>query len=296
MFSPYSYHAAVYGDDWRPDRRNWRDKSDAAIRRENQAKALFDQFLTQCESSSNFPVTKEVVPPDVHLTDACWKSFREYVTSKGCTTKRRAATPQERIESKDHRKGKLYVISVTVPVHPSQAKALMEDKKRKAAAAKEKREEKAKLAAEEAVRVRERKVAEERQLQAKIKEEYAAVVASLDDSERKKEIFADHNAKNEENKEEEVVASPLKKRLKTAPITTLSVPRERMLQHAENVYQDRVVEIFNEMCNEKIQERQKLLSELDERIQAKEETLKQEAREYCDQVKKTIMEMAGAGE
>jgi hypothetical protein len=68
-------------------------KSDAALRRENHAKALFDGFLQEAESMTTFPVTTdELVPASVHLTDLCWKSFTEDVVDKGCTTKRRLAT------------------------------------------------------------------------------------------------------------------------------------------------------------------------------------------------------------
>jgi hypothetical protein len=131
-------------DHYGPNRSNWREKSDAAVRRATQAKRLFDEFLEKQGQETTFPVTQEVVPPAVHLTDACWKTFKKYVTSKGCTTKRREATREERIASKDSRNGKMYVISVTCPTNPS----LLEEQKQKDAAALEEQKKKAAAAAE----------------------------------------------------------------------------------------------------------------------------------------------------
>jgi hypothetical protein len=60
-----------------------------------------------------------------HLADACWNkdilksnmSFRTDVLRT--TTKRGEANREERIASEETRKqGKVYVISITIPVHP----------------------------------------------------------------------------------------------------------------------------------------------------------------------------------
>jgi hypothetical protein len=70
-------------------------KSDAALRRENHAKALFDGFLQEAESMTTFPVTMdELVPASIHLTDVCWKSFKESVVDKAYTTKNDASSRQ----------------------------------------------------------------------------------------------------------------------------------------------------------------------------------------------------------
>jgi len=107
-----------YGDG--VDRSGWSDKSAAALRRECQAKQLFKDFLEECKDKPHaaFPVTQEVVPCKVHLTNACWASFKRSVVAKGCKAKRREATVQERIASKDKRKSRMYVISITCPVNP----------------------------------------------------------------------------------------------------------------------------------------------------------------------------------
>lgn len=155
------------GDDFGPNRRNWADKSEAALRRERTAISLFTAFIGKCTglSETDFPVTEEVVKANTHLTDACWKSFRKTVEARGCKAKRREATIQERIESKDKRKGKLYVISVTCPVHPSK----VEEEKKKARLAAERKAQKAKEDREE----RERLAVLH---QTQVKEEYAQIV------------------------------------------------------------------------------------------------------------------------
>jgi hypothetical protein len=105
------------------DRSGWATKSGAALNRENKAKELFRDFLLACQAKPKaaFPLTEEVVPCKVHLTGECWKAFKRSVVAQGCTARRREATTQERIASKDKRKSKMYVISVTCPVHPGAA-------------------------------------------------------------------------------------------------------------------------------------------------------------------------------
>lgn len=264
-----------FGDDG-VDRSGWKDKSDAAIRREDQAKHLFDAFLEKSKASQVFPVTEEVVPPAVHLTDACWKTFKKYVVAKGCTTKRREATFDERKKSGDSRKGKLYVISVTVPVHPDQAKEAMAEKKRKAAEVAEEKRQKAAAAAEKKRIEAELRAEEERQLQAKIKEEYASIESSF--FEKKVLTEQDSNITNE----------PAKKKLK------LSVPLNRILQHADSIHQDRARAISNEVSKELNEERTRLLSELSTKFRAIETNRKQEAQDRCNSIKKCIEDMAVA--
>jgi len=113
LFGGYS---DPYDDGWGVNRSGWAEKSDAAIRRENAANDLFDAFLKKCASydpndKSIFPITEEVVKANVYLTGPCYTSFRKRVLAKNCKVKRREATPQERKESGDKRKGKLYVIN-----------------------------------------------------------------------------------------------------------------------------------------------------------------------------------------
>jgi hypothetical protein len=128
---------------------------------------LLDAFLQQCAlwQESDFPVTEQVVSADTHLTDACWKSFRRRVEDKGCKPKRREATFQERLASKDKHKGKLYGISVTCPVHPTKVQQAKEQARLEAAH----KAEQARLAREE----KERLAALHK---AQVKQEYAHIV------------------------------------------------------------------------------------------------------------------------
>ena len=101
-FRSMMMYGGGYGyDDFGVDRSSWSDKSDAALRRERRADGLFDDFLKECgeldaNDKSAFPVTKEVVGANCHLTSACYTSFRKRVMEKGCKVKRREATPAER--------------------------------------------------------------------------------------------------------------------------------------------------------------------------------------------------------
>ncbi|KAL3904182.1 MAG: hypothetical protein SGILL_010167 [Bacillariaceae sp.] len=112
-------------------RSDWKTKSDAASRRERHANALFDAFLQKCceesRPSSDFPITEEVVKANIHLTSACYTSFRKRVIATGCKVHRREATVKERIESKDKRQGKLYVISITCPFEAVKRRRMAKD-------------------------------------------------------------------------------------------------------------------------------------------------------------------------
>lgn len=284
-YSRFGGFGGGYGWDGGPDRSTWREKSDAALRRERDAVSRFDAFLKECESSTTFPVTKEVVPPQVHLTDACWKTFKQHVLATGCTTKRREATREERLKSKDTRKGKLYVISVTCPIHPSQAKEAALEKKQKAAAAAAAKKAKQEAAAEKARLERQRQIKEQQELDKKVKEEYAIVLECMnknksteEDGDGKKRVLQDVNKSSEEG-------SPSKK-------VKLTAPTPAMLNHAEKMHQVRLRQIANKVADEKYQERTKLLQELDERMNAREAELKKEAREDTDEIKSMIEKMS----
>lgn len=276
-----SYGYGGYG----PDRSSWREKSDAAMRREADATRRFDAFLERSKQATSFPVTEEVVPPSVHLTEACWKTFKQHVLATGCTCKRREATVQERIASKETRKGKLYVISCTVPAHPNQAKDVARQKKEKATAAAQAKKEKA-AAAEEKKRIeRERKLKAERELAALVKEEYEGVVAYMkkDDTTKKRALKDSNVVKNETDADE--ASSPAKKMKLTAPTNAI-------VEYAEKMHRSRLEEISRQVCQEKAAEREKLLAELGKRMAAREEELKKEARQDCDEILIVIEEMA----
>jgi hypothetical protein len=162
------------------DRSCWATKSHAALQRQEEAIDVFDKFLAGLCQSSFFPITQEIIPATTHLTDSCWKDFRRHVESKGCTAKRRIATVQER--GKDKRKGKMYVISVEVPVHPSKAVAVAEEHKKEAEKEAAKRKEKrtaleAKKHAEQE-QVEQKRKAEEDARQVQIQQQYQAIIQS----------------------------------------------------------------------------------------------------------------------
>ena len=140
------YGAEIYSN--RVNRSNWNDKSQAALRREEEAINLFnDTFMKMANQATEFPFIMDgLIPPTTHLKDACWKTFKQVITAKGCKAKRRVITPAERIalKGKNTRSGKMYSISVTAPSHPSQVLAALEAKRVKAAAAKERKEQDAK--------------------------------------------------------------------------------------------------------------------------------------------------------
>jgi hypothetical protein len=107
---------------------------------------LFDTFITECNNTkqdADFPLTQDaVVTADIHLTDACWKTFRKYVEAKGCRAKRREALYAERRKGAT-RKGKMYVIKIVAPAHPARAVEAANLKKQQAEEAFQKREEQA---------------------------------------------------------------------------------------------------------------------------------------------------------
>lgn len=285
-----------YGYDDGLDRRNWRDKSDAALRREQNAKLLFDNFLERSKASTSFPITEEVVPASVHLTEACWKTFKQYVMDKGCTARRRLATPEERRKSGDKRQGKLYVTSVTIPVHPDQAQQVarqLQEKKEAQAVAKK---QKAASAAEKKRIAAERKAAEERELQQKVKDEYAALVASVSTTTptTRTAALGEHNPATANAS----CSSPAKK-LKTShagvTATVITVPRTRILQYAELMHGNRLSEISSQIRREKEQARDKILAELDETMWAKQLALNKAARDECDHIKRSIETALGSG-
>lgn len=148
-FDPWS------GAPTRSYRDTWREKSDAAQAREDHAKKLFDAFFERCKTATSFPITEEIVPAEIHLTHACWASFRRHVLATGCNVKRREATAEER--GKDRRKGNMYVISVTCPNEPSKLQDIVKKRAEQAIkqqAAREKRAEEKKKREEEEERIR----------------------------------------------------------------------------------------------------------------------------------------------
>ncbi len=160
-------------DDYGVNRSGWAEKSNAALRREAEAKRLFTEWLAACadQPESAFPVSADVVPATTHLTAACWKTFKQLATAKGCKVKRREATAGER--GSDKRRGKMYVIVCTCPVHPGKALAAAAEAKAKAAAAKAKREAAAAAKAARAAAAAKAKRESDAAFQAEADAEYA---------------------------------------------------------------------------------------------------------------------------
>ena len=97
------------------DRSNFAAKSQAALRRERDALEIFDEYRIESSAHPNDAITDAILlPPWLHLTNPCWKTFRKYVSSfPGWTTKRRVATPEEKIAAKAKRKGQVYFVMVS---------------------------------------------------------------------------------------------------------------------------------------------------------------------------------------
>lgn len=257
-----------FGED-RVNRSDWRAKSDAAVRRQTEAIALFDKFLEEKQKATIFPITEELVPSTTHLTEPCWHTFRRYVESKGCRAKRRLATGSEQEGAK--RKGKMYVVSVTVPVHPSHAVAVNEEKKQhaeqEAAKRKEKKEALAARKKAEEERLETKLRAEEATRQAKIHQEYYALVA---DGDRKPRAVTKSEPGVEMSVPALVSSTPAVVKsepavVRSGPVVALRAlqPRpppilgaptasaEELLGHAGKVHQDRMKYILSSIQQEK---------------------------------------------
>jgi hypothetical protein len=313
------YHHRYKMDEQRVDRSDWRDKSDAALRREHQAKELLDGFLQEAESMTTFPVTKDdLVPASIHLTFECWKSFKEYAVEKGCTTKRRVATMPERIATKDQRKGKMYVIAVTIPAHPSVAKdvALAKKIKDDAANVKKKKDMAARLA---------HIMTEKQALEDKAKQEFNALVRAMEGNNNSKE-----EEKNGVSPQPDLVtlssSSPrtttnggsIKSMVDQHPpnlvsptagsssnnnnkkrkqpdeaeeesTVSITVPRLMILCQAKADRDWRLSEVARSMEQEKRQKIRAFQLKLDETMQAKSQVLVKETEAFCDRVMEKII-------
>lgn len=291
-----------FGGDFGEDgvnRSDWRVKSDAAVRRQTEAIALFDKFLEETEKATVFPITKELVPVTTHLTEPCWHTFRKHVESKGCHAKRRLATEFER-EGVKERKGKMYVVSVTVPVHPSQAVAVNEVRKHHAEQEAVKRKEKAQALAA-------RKKAEEERLedirreneearQAEIQQEYEALVA--DDDIKPPAVIKPEvgvvtsvptlvsSAPSAVKSEPAVVtfAPPAAALLALQPRLPIEAPTasaEELLGHADKVHQERMEHIRITIQQEK--------NVFEQQLQAKKRQLEKQANEHYKRARTCIL-------
>ena len=94
------------------DRRHFRSKSDAATRREEDAKANFRKVKEEAKGVAT-KTTYELLDPKQHLTGACYTSFRKFVMSHaGWTVRRTETTAEDRARYKITRVGKTFFVSV----------------------------------------------------------------------------------------------------------------------------------------------------------------------------------------
>jgi hypothetical protein len=266
MFHMGFYNYGYDDDDGRIDRSDWAIKSAAATRREAEARKLFDAFLESCQglTPTHFPVTEQVVGADIHLTNPCWLDFRKYVQSKGCTAKRREATLAERKDTHNHkqRRGKMYLISVTVPGHPSQAVAISKQKQEEAAAAAVERKAKATDA-------QKRKQQRETDHKDEVQETYEQLTSSSPDK------SVGSNLQPFGNTTKPVQMSTPKQVVLT-PVQTCEV-----LEHAEQVYLGQLRDIRESMCMEK--------REFQENLESKRQ-LEANALEEYKRAKRSILD------
>ena len=82
------------------NRASWREKSDAATRREDLAKKTFNEKLATLANDTDtirafqhYPkqqlLVSGLIEPQVHLTGPCWKTFKQHVIAKQCSVRRR---------------------------------------------------------------------------------------------------------------------------------------------------------------------------------------------------------------
>lgn len=286
MFGRQAMLGYGFEEDGPPDRRSWAEKSPAAAARELEAMKLFNSFhqASKALPESQFPLTREVIPATVHLTGPCWTSFRKYVTSIGCKVKRREATMAER--QGDNRKGKMYVISITIPVHPSKIIEYTTDKKEKAAVAAAQRKARDEVRAKEQVTLEKQQAAQAQQQAAqKVTEEEE----KWDKLQKEYNVILSQSVAMSS-------ALPAVAASVASPTTTPTPPPKRhrytwsspdvsshdMLKHADEVYQHRTKEIARMVAQEKRQ--------MEAALNAKKRQLESQASQECSLVKEAVMD------
>ena len=291
------------------DRDTWAEKSQAAMNRERQAMSIFhDRFLKQAREATSFPFTIEnLIHPTLHLTDACWRDFKKEVIRHGCSVKRRAITTQEKTDfSRKARKahnGNMYSISVTIKSNPEQAVDDMKQRVEKAEAAKKIKKEKAEFEAEQ-VRL---KVLEDEKKEIEIKalvtKEYTQLEEEVLKVEGAQNICMNSKKRSSNNDEDPDLPLPTKI-LKVETTTAISknhststlqitAPIQRMLAEADNKYLQKVMKIKGNIWDEAMEEKKKMMDELDEKMIAEEDKRIQKAMDFRNTIKEKI-EMVSA--
>lgn len=103
------------------------EKSAAAARREAAAERIFLDLV----SATPIPASRTsyaLLPPSHHLTGACFKSFKAFVARHdGWTVRRRAASPEEKADLREKRKGAVYFVTATLDPHRATGKRAREE-------------------------------------------------------------------------------------------------------------------------------------------------------------------------
>ena len=107
------YHSSLFGDIYFRDpmgidRSRWNSASKTALERFESAKKSFENYMNDLNITKNDWALVNL--PNNHLTDYCWKQFREFVERNGYKARRRTASKEEKDSYKETRKGKVYFI------------------------------------------------------------------------------------------------------------------------------------------------------------------------------------------
>ena len=93
--------------------------SQSALKRLEKAKQIFLRHISTVDIPIGINAEKgipiEIVPPKVHLVGGCWKQFKAFVESHGCSCKRREATSLEMNKEQRKLKRASHFIAVSVP-------------------------------------------------------------------------------------------------------------------------------------------------------------------------------------
>ena len=112
-FGGYAY-GGFYDDDGL-NRGDWAEKSGAASRREEQARAAFKDLHGKTMADKPAAATTyELLKPSTHLTQPCWRDVKKYIVSHpGWSAKRRQATEAEKRQHGETRQSAVYFVDVT---------------------------------------------------------------------------------------------------------------------------------------------------------------------------------------
>jgi len=94
----------------RVDRTGWKEISDAAQKRYDDAVALFDKYLKDEKRDENN--WYRLLQPQQHLTDATWRLFRKHVEKNDFQSRRLKLTDDEKAKAHEKRLAPVYYVEV----------------------------------------------------------------------------------------------------------------------------------------------------------------------------------------